>query len=93
MIYIRRGKRWVDDAETGERVLKEVGEAYDEQQVVPRYVEASEAFGLCNVYVTKTLLCYLWDRWDDALEQEALAAPWVSAIVSLFHVPVFRFYY
>lgn len=69
-----------------------VGEAYDEREAEPRYREANEAFGLCNLYLTKTLLCYLFDRWEDALAQEPLAAPHAAGMLSLYHVAVWELY-
>jgi len=69
-----------------------IGEDFDELQARPRYVEASEAFGLCNLHLTKAMLFYLWDRWEEGLVQEGLAEPWAAGMLSLFHVPLFDFY-
>lgn len=69
-----------------------VGSVYDEREALPRYVAESEAFGLCNYHVTKALLYCLWDRWEEALEQQARVAPWEGGMLSLYHGPVLELY-
>jgi histidine kinase len=68
------------------------GTEYDEDELIQRYVAETEAFGICNLYVTKAFLCYLWDQWDDVLEQERLIEPWIGGMVALVHIPVFLEY-
>ncbi|MEZ6184237.1 MAG: AAA family ATPase [Planctomycetota bacterium] len=69
-----------------------VGEAFDERQALARYTAAAEAFGLCNLHVTKALLFYLWDRWEEAVDQEAQVAPWAAGMLSLYHSAVIELY-
>jgi predicted ATPase/signal transduction histidine kinase/DNA-binding response OmpR family regulator/tRNA A-37 threonylcarbamoyl transferase component Bud32/HPt (histidine-containing phosphotransfer) domain-containing protein len=69
-----------------------VGEVFDEKALRPRYVEANEAFGLCNLHLTKAHLYYLWDRWEDTITQFELAAPYAAGMLSLYHFPLFHFY-
>jgi predicted ATPase/signal transduction histidine kinase len=69
-----------------------IGSVFDEREELPRYQAANEAFGLCNYHVTKALLLYLWDRWEEALEQRTRVAPWEAGMLSLYHGAVIELY-
>lgn len=69
-----------------------VGQEFDEEKTLPKYIEASEAFGVCNVYVTKLMLCTLFEHHERGLKQTELLQPWSGAMLALLHVPVFHFY-
>ena len=69
------------------------GEVFDEAVLLPRFVEASEAFGICNHYVVKTFLAFLFDAPERVPAYAEALAPWAASMVSLVHVPVFHLYH
>lgn len=69
------------------------GAEFDEFEFLPKFVDGSEAFGICNHYVTKIMLAYLFDQPERVPELAAALGPWAPAMVSLYHVPVFHLYY
>ncbi len=69
------------------------GEEFDETVFLPKFVEGSEAFGVCNHYVTKIFLAFLFDQPEDAPALAEALEPWAPSMVSLVHVPVFHLYH
>ena len=69
------------------------GEEFDEDEYLPRFLSASEAFGVCNHYVTRIFLACLFRRPDLSTGLAAALEPWAASMVSLVHVPVFHLYH
>ncbi len=69
------------------------GAEFDEAVFVPRFVEASEAFGVCNHYVTRIFLAFLFGRHETSPALAKAMAPFAASMVSLIHVPVFHLYH
>lgn len=71
---------------------KLTGEVYDEDLKLAKYKEASEAFGICNLYVIKIVLCFLFGQHRTGIELVEPLEPWMGSMTSTLHVPVLHFY-
>ena len=69
-----------------------VGEAFDEDRMLPVHIAAAEASAICNLLVNKMMLCYLFGDPAAALASADALAPYLSGMVALIHVPVFQMY-
>lgn len=76
----------------GRDPLKLVGTAFDEDDMLPKHVEANEMYGLCNLYVTKIMLGYIFEDYRGCLAHAEALAPYAPAMIALLHVPAFFFY-
>ncbi len=77
------------DSDTPSRLI---GEAYDEQTLLPRNIEANNKYAVCNIYLYKTLLCYLFQEYQEACEHAAQAEKYLDGMNSDPGVPLFYFY-
>jgi predicted ATPase/signal transduction histidine kinase/tRNA A-37 threonylcarbamoyl transferase component Bud32 len=70
-----------------------VGEAYNEEVMIPFHVEANDITGLFYFYVNKVILCYLFADLTQAVESAAFAEQYgVGGVTGELSMPVFRFY-
>lgn len=72
--------------------LRLVGEAFDEDALLPRFIEAKEYFGICNFHICKLILAYLFGDLPGALHHVEAVRPYAAGMTGLLHVPVYRFY-
>ncbi|MEG4294879.1 serine/threonine-protein kinase PknK, partial [Microcoleus sp. C2C3] len=68
------------------------GEAYDEHIKLPLHQQANDKTGIFYLYLNKILLCYLFEKSSQAIENIAIAEKYLDAIVGLPVVPIFHFY-
>ena len=52
----------------GSQPWRLIGEAYNEEVMLPVHVDANDKSVLSILYLNKTMLCYFFRRYDDALE-------------------------
>ncbi|MBD1832379.1 AAA family ATPase [Cyanobacteria bacterium FACHB-472] len=71
-------------------VLK--GKAYDEQTRLARHEEANDNVAIFYSYSNKILLCYLFEKYSQAIENTTIAEKYLNAMVGLPLVPLFHFY-
>jgi predicted ATPase/signal transduction histidine kinase len=69
-----------------------IGEAYDEEEMLPIHVQAKDKVGLLNLYFSKLHLCYLFQEFPQAVENATLAEKSLDGGIGLMVVPLFHFY-
>ena len=69
-----------------------VGEAFNENKMLPIYQSSSNQLGLYCLYLHKAILSYWFDRKEDALDYITIAANYQVAATSQATVPLFHFY-
>lgn len=78
-------------SENSENIDRLVGRAYDEQIMLPYHLETDDRCTAFQVYLHKTLLCYLFYKFRQALENLKLAEQHLVSVVSSQHYPLFYF--
>ncbi|MEG4073783.1 AAA family ATPase [Microcoleus sp. Pol14C2] len=68
------------------------GEACDEQMKLPFYQQANDKVGVAYIYLNKLLLCYLFEKYSEAIDNIAIAENYLNAVIGMPVVPVFHFY-
>ena len=69
-----------------------VGTAYDENIHLPMQQQYNDAFGLGMAYLFKAIACYLFDRYDQAIENLNLTANYLQSFAPFASAPAFYFY-
>ena len=69
-----------------------VGTAYDETQSLPLQTAANDRTGLHYIYQNKLILCYLFDRIPQAIENAPLAESYLDGVVCMVDEYIFNFY-
>jgi len=69
-----------------------VGEAYDEEQMLPRHLQAHNKAALLTLYSSKLLLCYLFQAYPQAVENATLAETHLDMGAGSLLIPLFHFY-
>jgi predicted ATPase/class 3 adenylate cyclase len=69
-----------------------VGESYNEEEMLPPLLEARDINALCQVYLNKSLLCYLFGDFRQAAEHAATAEEYVAGVMATTAVPACCFY-
>jgi PAS domain S-box-containing protein len=68
------------------------GEAYDEEKLLPLHVTANDRTGLHFFYANKSILCYLFEEFTQALDYTIAAEPYLDGVTGLANAPQFYFY-
>ena len=69
-----------------------VGEAYDEDELLPVHIKANDRNAIFNVYFQKAILCYLFGRYLLAAENVANAKHHLETTTGLVYASLFPFY-
>ncbi|MBN4003879.1 ATP-binding sensor histidine kinase [Nostoc sp. LPT] len=69
-----------------------VGEYCDEREMIQLYQKTGEVTALHQVYLNKLILCYLFQHYEQALENANKAAQYLRGMAGLMSVPLFHFY-
>ena len=69
-----------------------VGEYCDEREIIQLYQKTGEVTALHQVYRHKLILCYLFQDYEQALENANKAAQYLGGTAGLMSVPVFHLY-
>ncbi|OQY46285.1 MAG: serine/threonine-protein kinase PknK [Candidatus Parabeggiatoa sp. nov. 2] len=69
-----------------------IGEAYNEQTMLPLSKEANDRTILFWFYYNKLILCYLLESYSEAIGNATEAENNLDAITGFPHVPIFHFY-
>ncbi|WP_375477221.1 AAA family ATPase [uncultured Nostoc sp.] len=69
-----------------------VGEYCDEREIIQLYQKTGEVTALHQVYFNKLILCYLFQDYEQALENANKAAQYLRGMAGLMSVPLFHFY-
>jgi predicted ATPase/signal transduction histidine kinase len=69
-----------------------VGDAYNEETMLPFHIQANDRNGLHYLYFHKLLVCYLFGETEQALENARQAEQYLDAVTGMLNVPMFYFY-
>ncbi|RUR77858.1 serine/threonine protein kinase [Chlorogloeopsis fritschii PCC 6912] len=75
-----------------ENVCCLVGEAYNEQNMLPIHEQFNDQYTINHLFVNKLMLSYLFGKYCQARENAAMAEKSLGGVIGLFVVPVFYFY-
>lgn len=70
-----------------------IGESFDESEMLPRLTAAKTGTVLFVFYVAKTILCYQFKKYEQALEYAALASEQAGSAFGFMQVAVLKFYH
>ncbi|MBW4674521.1 MAG: AAA family ATPase [Desmonostoc geniculatum HA4340-LM1] len=69
-----------------------IGEAYDEQSMLPIHQQVNDLYTINHLFVNKLMLSYLFGEYFKAVEHAAIAEKSLGGVTGLFVVPLFYFY-
>ncbi|PHJ61400.1 serine/threonine protein kinase [Nostoc linckia z18] len=69
-----------------------IGEAYNEEKMLPLYREANDVMGIFYFYVSKLHLCYLFEKYPLALDNAILAEKYLDGGRGQLVTPILYFY-
>ncbi|MGE0680438.1 MAG: AAA family ATPase [Candidatus Binatia bacterium] len=69
-----------------------IGESYNEEEMLPHHLQAHDRNALCQIYLNKLLLCYLFHDYPQASKNAALAEAHLDGLVATAAVPAFYLY-
>ncbi|MBD2455279.1 AAA family ATPase [Nostoc sp. FACHB-87] len=75
-----------------ENVYYLMGEAYDEQVMLPTHQQVNDLYTMNHLFVNKLMLAYLFGEYQLAVEYAAMAEKSLGGVTGLFVVPLFYFY-
>ncbi|NMM61768.1 diguanylate cyclase [Clostridium sp. P21] len=68
------------------------GKVYDEDQMIPIHLETKDRNNLCDVYINKAILAYLFGEYEKALKYSVIAEKYLDGVSGTLSIPVFYFY-
>src|SRR5919199_568358 len=68
------------------------GEAYNEEELLPIYLAEHIRTGLHHFYIHKLILCYLFGKFQQAIENATQAQQSLEGGTGLVTIPIFHFY-
>ncbi|QHG17998.1 AAA family ATPase [Nostoc sp. ATCC 53789] len=69
-----------------------IGEAYDEQSMLPIHQQVNDLYTINHLFVNKLMLSYIFGDYFKAVENAAIAEKSLGGVTGLFVVPLFYFY-
>ncbi|MBE9005117.1 AAA family ATPase [Fortiea sp. LEGE XX443] len=78
--------------EATEKSSNLIGEAYNEEEMLPIHQQAQDGVGLIYLYFNKLYLCYLFRDFPQAIENSKLAEIYLDSGVGNLVFPLFHFY-
>jgi predicted ATPase/signal transduction histidine kinase/DNA-binding NarL/FixJ family response regulator/tRNA A-37 threonylcarbamoyl transferase component Bud32 len=69
-----------------------VGEVYNEDKSLPFLKQANSRTALHYLYINKLILCYLFEQYNQALENAYQAEEYLDGVKGFLVVPIFHFY-
>lgn len=69
-----------------------IGESYDEETLLPLRLEANDENTICHIYITKLVLCCLFQDHNQAIEHATAAEKYLDSLVGTAAIPAFHFY-
>jgi predicted ATPase/signal transduction histidine kinase len=70
-----------------------IGEAYNEEKMLPLHLETNDGVGLLFLYLCKLQLCYLFGDYSLSIEYAAKAKEYLYAGTGMIVLPIFNFYH
>jgi Predicted ATPase len=68
------------------------GKVYDEDEMIPIHLETKDINNLCDVYINKSILLYLFGEYEKALKNSAIAEKYLDGVSGTLSIPIFYFY-
>ncbi|MCP4137094.1 MAG: AAA family ATPase [bacterium] len=68
------------------------GTSYNEEEMFPLHYKANDRTALFNVYFNKLIICFLFQEYEESLENAIEAENNIGGVTGLFAVPVFYFF-
>ena len=68
------------------------GDVYDESVMLPKFRETNNVHGLANTFVVRLILCYLFERIEEAAENARLAQQYLGVFKSVSVPSWYHFY-
>ena len=68
------------------------GKVYDEDQMIPIHLETKDINNLCDVYINRSILLYLFGEYEKALKNSVIAEKYLDGVNGTLSIPVFYFY-
>ena len=69
-----------------------IGDAYNEQKILPVQIEGNDRTGLHYFYLHKLILCYLFGEYNQAIKNAQLASQYLDGVTGIVVVSIFYFY-
>ncbi len=69
-----------------------IGKQYDEQEMLPHHLQANDGNSIFVLYLNKALLCYLFQRLHQAVENITAAEKYLENVAGKAVFPLFHFY-
>ena len=69
-----------------------IGEHYDEEAMKQVFLEVNDRNALCDLYLQKLILCYIFQEYAQAIENAIAAAEYVGNTVGTINFAIFHFY-
>jgi PAS domain S-box-containing protein len=69
-----------------------IGEHYNEETMRQVYLEINDRNALCEMYLQKLILCYLFQKYPQAIENSTEAEEYVGNAVGTINFAIFHFY-
>jgi predicted ATPase/signal transduction histidine kinase/GAF domain-containing protein len=67
-------------------------QVYDEDEMIPLHLEANQLVAVFQIYFNKLILSYLFQRYEQALENASRAEQYLNTATGLLHTLLFSFY-
>ena len=69
-----------------------IGDAYNEEQWLPLAIQANDRLGIHLLYLNKLILCYLFAKKHEAIQNAVRAEQYLDGVTAMVVVPLFHFY-
>jgi len=69
-----------------------VGDVYNEHEMLPQHMKANAGVNLFAVYFSKLMLCYIFQNFNEAIDNAAAAEKYIKSIIGQPQLPLFHFY-
>lgn len=71
---------------------KLIGDAYDEDKMLPIHEKANDNTGFCTIYFHKLVLSFLMEEYDTALKFSELTERYLAGLPASQYIPLYFFY-
>jgi len=76
----------------GENPTRLKGESYNENITLPLLLEANHLSAICHLYCHKLILCYLFEKYTEALTNANKTELYLDGVKATLIIPLFHFY-
>ncbi len=88
-MYLQVISNLLDNAENTTRLF---GEFYNEEKFLPLLIESSERQGIFLHYLNTLVLCFLFEKYNEAAKNSTRAEPYLDGVSGMVAIPLFHFY-